>query len=84
MAGLINLIQETIWFFKLCLKRDGMLTRKLFSTQMNKDTTQSTFHQRGLDCVGGKHFKERIIVSLCASMIGEKMKPLEKNAPRRE
>ena len=30
----------------------------------------------GVDCAGGKRSKERITVSLCASMTGEKLKPL--------
>jgi len=72
MVGLIDLIQETIWFLKLCLKREEMLTSKLFPTQMNMDTTQSTFHQKGQVCAGEKRSKERITVSLCSSMLGKK------------
>ena len=35
-----------------------------------------TLHASGSDCAGGKHAKDRITVALCASMAGEKLKPL--------
>ncbi|XP_069105391.1 tigger transposable element-derived protein 4-like [Argopecten irradians] len=41
-----------------------------------KDTTKKTFYTKGEDCAGGKRSKERITVALCASMTGEKIRPL--------
>ena len=41
-----------------------------------KDTSKKTFHFTGDDCAGGKMSKERITVSLCSSMLGEKLKLL--------
>ena len=34
------------------------------------------FYFLGEDCAGGKRSKERITVALCASMVGEKLRPL--------
>jgi len=41
-----------------------------------KDTSRKTFHFKKADCAGGKRSKERITVALCASMTGEKIKPI--------
>lgn len=41
-----------------------------------KDTTRSTFFKKGEKCSGGKRSKQRLTVALCASMTGEKLKPL--------
>lgn len=41
-----------------------------------RDTSRKTFHFKGDDCSGGKRSKERITVALCASLTGEKLKPV--------
>ncbi|XP_062609218.1 tigger transposable element-derived protein 4-like [Saccostrea cucullata] len=41
-----------------------------------RDTSRQTLFIKGQDCAGGKRSKERITVALCASMTGEKLKPL--------
>lgn len=66
---------------KLPLLCSGYEPRDIFT--MNKSglfyrdsRTERSYHLKGKDCVGGQRSKERITVSLCASMIGEKLKPL--------
>ena len=41
-----------------------------------RETTNKCFYTKGEDCAGGKQFKERITLTLTASMMGEKLKPL--------
>ncbi|KAG1681435.1 Tigger transposable element-derived protein 4 [Nymphon striatum] len=41
-----------------------------------RDTGRKTLHFKDDGCPGGKRSKERITVALCASMMGEKMKPV--------
>ena len=41
-----------------------------------RDTTRKTLFVKGEECAGGKRAKERITVALCASMCGEKIRPL--------
>lgn len=41
-----------------------------------RETTRKTLFVKGDDCTGGKKSKDRITVALCASMCGEKVKPL--------
>ncbi|XP_052791892.1 tigger transposable element-derived protein 4-like [Mya arenaria] len=41
-----------------------------------RESSRSTFYTKGEDCAGGKRAKERITVALCASMTGEKLKPV--------
>ena len=41
-----------------------------------RDTMKKTYHVKGEDCSGGKRSKERITLALCASITGEKLKPL--------
>ena len=50
-----------------------------------RDTTRKTYYTKGDDCAGGKRSKERITIALCASMDGEKVRPLvigKSRAPR--
>ena len=41
-----------------------------------KSGKKTTLHSSGCECAGGKHAKDRITVALCASMTGEKLKPV--------
>ena len=41
-----------------------------------RDTTRKTFQFKGEECPGGKRSKERITVAFCASMKGERVKPI--------
>jgi hypothetical protein len=42
----------------------------------SRDTSRKTLFVKGDDCAGGKRSKERVTLALCASMTGEKIKPL--------
>jgi hypothetical protein len=68
------------WKSKLASLCEGFDSQDIFNMDKSglffKDTTHKTFHQKGLDCAGGKRSKERITIALCASMTGEKLKPL--------
>lgn len=41
-----------------------------------RETKRKSLFVKGDDCAGGKKSKDRITVALCASMCGEKVKPL--------
>jgi predicted DNA-binding protein YlxM (UPF0122 family) len=68
------------WKSKLASLCEGFDSKDIFNMDESglffKDTTRKTFHQKGLDCAGGKRSKERITIALCASMTGEKLQPL--------
>ncbi|XP_050406602.2 tigger transposable element-derived protein 4, partial [Patella vulgata] len=58
----------------------GFLPKDIFNMDETglfyKDGSRKTFHVKGDDCAGGKRSKERLSVALCASLTGEKLKPL--------
>ena len=62
---------------KLC---EGYAEKDIFNMDESglffRDTVRKTFHFKSDDCAGGKRSKERITISLCSSMKGEKMKLL--------
>lgn len=70
----------TEWKDKLPTLCAGYAPKDIFNMDETglffRDTTRKTFHFKGDDCAGGKRSKERITVALCASMTGEKIKPL--------
>ncbi|KAH3844646.1 hypothetical protein DPMN_086905 [Dreissena polymorpha] len=44
-----------------------------------RDTTKTTFFKKGEDCAGGKQFKERITVALCAFRASITVLPTQHN-----
>ena len=73
-----NVVDE--WKAKLSTQCEGYLPRDIFNMDETgcfyRDTNKATLKVKNDDCAGGKRSKERITVALCASMEGEKVKPL--------
>ncbi|KAK6166482.1 hypothetical protein SNE40_023159 [Patella caerulea] len=58
----------------------GFLPKDIFNMDETglfyKDGSRKTVHVKGDDCAGGKRSTERLSIALCASLTGEKLKPL--------
>ena len=67
------------WNKKLPIVCQGYEPRNIFNMDETglffRQNSTKTFHVKGEDCAGGKKSKDRLTVSLCASMTGEKLKP---------
>ncbi|XP_045178721.2 tigger transposable element-derived protein 4-like [Mercenaria mercenaria] len=78
--GDVNKDTVTDWKSKLPTVCDGYDPKDIFNMDETglffRDTTRKSYHFKDSELVGGKRSKERITVSLCASMTGEKLKPL--------
>ena len=68
------------WKDKIPSVCEGYQPRDIFNMDETgiffRDGKRTTFVPSGSDCAGGKRSKNRITVALCASMTGEKLKPL--------
>ena len=82
MSGERDVNETTMneWKEKLPQLCEGYKSENIFNMDETglffRDTTRYTFHKKGDDCAGGKRSKERLTVALCASMTGEKLRPL--------
>jgi hypothetical protein len=68
------------WLDKLPAVCSGYSPENIFNMDETglfyRATTKNTYHIKGDDCASGKMSKDRVTVALCASMTGEKLKPL--------
>lgn len=78
--GDVNTDTVNDWREKLKLICKGYEPQNIFNMDETglffRETTRKTLFVKGDDCAGGKKSKDRITVALCASMCGEKVKPL--------
>lgn len=78
--GDVNTDTVKDWREKLKLICKGYEPQNIFNMDETglffRETTRKTLFVKGDDCAGGKKSKDRITVALCASMCGEKVKPL--------
>ena len=78
--GDVNLETVSVWKKRLPEICFGYEPKDVFNMDETglffRGSPKTTFKVRGEDCVGGKFSKERVTVCLCASMTGEKVKPL--------
>ena len=78
--GDVNVDVVNDWISKISSLCEGYTPSDIFNMDETgifyKSGKKTTLHASGSDCAGGKHAKDRITVALCASMAGEKLKPL--------
>lgn len=68
------------WKSKLSTLCEGYAPENIFNMDETglffRDTNKKSYHLKDVGLAGGERSKERLTVSLCASMTGEKLKPL--------
>ena len=73
-----NVVKD--WKEKLASLCEGYRPEDIFNMDETglcfRVTENKTLFEKGQDCPGGKKSKLRLTISLCSSMMGEKMKPL--------
>ncbi len=78
--GSVDLQVTSDWKEKLPSLCEGFEPRNIFNMDETglfyRDSTKATFFTKGDDCSAGKRSKDRLTLALCASMTGEKVKPL--------
>jgi predicted transcriptional regulator len=78
--GSVDQQVTTDWKEKLPSLCEGFEPEDIFNMDETglfyRDSAKSTFFTRGEDCSAGKRSKDRLTLALCASMTGEKVKPL--------
>ena len=73
--GTVDMTTVDSWKERLPTVCEGYSPSDIFNMDETglfyRDTTKSTYFQKGDTCAGGKRSKERITVALCASMTGK-------------
>jgi transposase len=79
-SGEVNVQDVEDWKKKLCNLCSDYEPRNIFNMDETglffRGMNRQTFGFEGEECQGGKFSKERITIGLCASMTGEKVKPI--------